>query len=178
METWFWVLAAVVLLFGFVVFRGAPYVPSHRRFAKNALTDLYPLSNKDVLVDLGSGDGIILRLAATLGAKKAIGYELNPVLVGISKLLARKYSVVDTKLADFWLIDLPADTTIVYAFAVSRDMAKLGRKMQQTANTVKRPVNLVTYGLALKGKEPMRELQAHRLYVFEPTDSTLQSSQA
>ncbi len=178
MDAWFWVLAAVILLFGFVVFRGAPYVPSHRRFARIALTDLYPLSSKDVVIDLGSGDGVILRLAATLGAKRAVGYELNPALVVLSKFLARKYGNVDTKLADFWLIDLPSDTTVVYAFAVSRDMAKLGRKMQQTADLLKRPISLVTYGLALKGKEPTRELQAHRLYVFKPTDSTLQSSQA
>ncbi len=176
METWFWIVAAVVLLFGFVVFRGAPYVPSHRRFANKALTELYPLGKNDVLVDLGSGDGVILRLAAAHGAK-VVGYELNPALVLVSKLLARGNPLIETRLADMWLAELPDDTTVVYAFAVSRDMAKLGRKVQSTANRLNRPVSLVTYGLAIEGKTPVNELQAHRLYAFVP-EPALQAKQA
>ena len=167
MEWWFWLVLSVVLLFGFVVARGAPYVPSHRRYVRLAFRDLYDLSDKDVLVDLGSGDGIVLRLAAERGAR-AIGYELNPVLVLVSKLLARGNPLVSTKVADFWLIDLPQETTVVYAFSVSRDIAKLEKKLQQTATKNGHAVWLITYGAKPKSLQPVRELHAHTLYRFEP----------
>ena len=57
---WFWIVFVVVLTFGVIVLRGAPYVPSMKRYVKEAFTQLYPLSSKDVLVDVGSGDGVVI----------------------------------------------------------------------------------------------------------------------
>jgi len=162
-----WIVAILILVFGFVVFRGAPYVPSHRRFARQALTKLYHLKPDDVLVDLGSGDGVILRLATKKGAR-AIGYELNPVLVLISQLLAHGDKHQQTILADMWLTDFPADTTIVYVFAVTRDAKKLTRKLQAHADEHGRDLWCITYGAGLGDKEPVKTLQAHSLYLFEP----------
>jgi hypothetical protein len=45
-------IAAVVLLFGFVAFTGAPYVPSRRRDLQKAFDELYQLKKTDVLVDI------------------------------------------------------------------------------------------------------------------------------
>ncbi len=163
-----WILAGIVLLFGFVVFRGAPYVPSHRRFARQALTKLYELQSDDVLVDLGSGDGVILRLATQKGAR-AVGYELNPALVLISQILAHGDKRQSTILADMWLSDFPADTTVVYVFAVSRDAKKLTKKLQAHADKHGRDLWCITYGSGLANKEPVRTLQAHSLYLFTPT---------
>lgn len=157
----------LVLLFGFVVFRGAPYVPSMKKYAAESLDELHGLSENDVLVDVGSGDGVILRLAAERGAR-AIGYELNPLLVIISRLLSRGNPLIQTKLADFWLVDLPRATTIVYAFSVDRDMAKLSKKLQTTANQAEHPVWLVTYGHTIPQKEPVKSTKSHYLYLYEP----------
>src|SRR3990167_11438551 len=82
------VVATILLVFGLVVFRGAPYVPTLRKNLEQGFRDVYPLSERDLLVDIGSGDGVVLRQAAKCGAR-AIGYELNPFLVVISKLLSR-----------------------------------------------------------------------------------------
>lgn len=177
MNIWFGIICGVILLFGFVVVRGAPYVPSHRRFVRLAFTKLYDLGAKDVLVDLGSGDGIILRLAAERGAK-ATGYELNPALVFISRLLARGNPNIQTKLADYWLVDLPKDVTIVYAFVVTRDIKKLERLMQKYTNQCGHSIKLITYGSPLQNKQPIKTLHAHSLYIFDPEASeTLQSKQ-
>ncbi len=167
MTIWLWLAAALFLVFGGVVFRGAPYVPSHRRYARLALTKLYHLKPDDVLVDLGSGDGTVLRLAAKKGAR-AIGYELNPILVLISKFLARGDKRQSTVLADLWLIDFPAETTVVYIFSVTRDAAKLTAKLQKHATKHGRPLWCITYGTGLKGKQPSKTLHAHNLYLFEP----------
>lgn len=175
MEWALWLVLGVILVFGLVVARGAPYVPSHHRYARKSLAELYKLSSKDTLVDLGSGDGIILRIAAEKGAR-AIGYELNPILVGITKLLSWGNANVSVRTADFWLIDIPTETTIVYAFAVSRDAKKLEQKMQEWANSNGSELLLMTYGAKLKARQPIGALDAHTLYRF--TADTLQRPQA
>ena len=74
----FWVFAGIVALFLLTALRGAPYVPSRRQDIDRAFTELYHISKEDHLVDLGSGDGVVLRQAAKKGAS-ASGFEINPV---------------------------------------------------------------------------------------------------
>lgn len=162
-----WIIAVVALLFGFVVFWGAPYVPSKRSDLKRAFDELYPLKKDDVLVDVGSGDGVVLRTAAEYGAR-AVGYELNPILVWISRGLSRHQPAVKVTTANFWHIALPEDTTVVYIFSVSRDSNKLVRKMTQEATRLGRPLRLISYGHRLPGLTPVKEVGAHLLYQFEP----------
>lgn len=162
-----WLLAAIILLFGFVVFRGAPYVPSKKQGLETAFDELYPLSSGDVLVDIGSGDGVVLRAAAERGAR-AVGYELNPLLVLISRVLSRKYSNVEIVLADFWHVNLPADTTVVYTFGESRDIAKMATKVQNEATRLERPLLFISYGFAVPGETPVKSTATHHLYRFEP----------
>jgi hypothetical protein len=164
---WFFVVWILVLVFGVVVFRGAPYVPSKRRDIEKALTELYSLSAKDVLVDAGSGDGVVLRTASRLAAR-AVGFELNPILVIVSRLLSLRDSRVVVKLADFWLTPLPDDTTVVYGFLVTRDVKKMVRKMKKEAARLNRPLRYISYGSSLTGMTPDRSLNASRLYTFLP----------
>lgn len=157
----------VILLFTLVVFRGAPYVPTHSREIKSALTDLYPLGSDDFLVDAGSGDGIVLRQASRYGAR-VLGYELNPILVAISWILARGNSRIHTKLADFWYAEFPSETTVVYIFSVSRDADKLDQKLQREATRLGRPIALITYGASLRYRQATKRLRGHHLYTFTP----------
>lgn len=162
-----WVIAAIVVVFGVVVFRGAPYVPSLPGDVRRAFEELYSVSEKDVLVDVGSGDGVVLRLAAERGAH-VVGYEINPLLVVVSRLLAFGRPRMRVQLADFWFVQLPQDTTIVYAFSVSRDMRKMATKLQQEAIRLGRPLYFMSYGSEMKHQPALRHLGAHHLYRFEP----------
>lgn len=163
----FWIAAAVVLLFGFVVFFGAPYVPSRRRYIKDAFEKLYPLGKDDVLLDIGSGDGIVLRVAAEKRAK-AIGIELNPALVAISRWLSRNSKNVEVRLADFWRIRFPDDTTVVYTFIATPYIDKLVQKIQRETDRLNRPLHLIIYANILPGRESEGEVSAYRLYTFVP----------
>ena len=60
------IILLVFLLPGII---GAPYVPSEQKDLERAFTKLYKISKKDYLVDLGAGDGIVLKAAASHGAK-------------------------------------------------------------------------------------------------------------
>ncbi|MDB5168066.1 MAG: hypothetical protein JWO55_324 [Candidatus Saccharibacteria bacterium] len=164
---WFWLLAAVVVIFGFVVFRGAPYVPSRKKELIAAFDELYPLSEKDVLVDIGSGDGIVLREAAKRHAR-AIGYELNPLLVIISRFLSRRQPLVETYLADFWFVSLPPETTVVYVFGESRDITKMVNKVADEAQRLKKPLAFISYGFAVPNLMPVKKTGAYYLYQLSP----------
>lgn len=170
---WFWLLFAVILVFGFVVFRGAPYVPSRKKELARAFDELYPLGEQDVLVDIGSGDGVVLREAAKRNAR-AIGYELNPVLVVISRLLSRNQPLVETYLADFWFVQLPPDTTVVYVFGESRDITKMASRVADEARRINKPLVFISYGFAVPNIAHIKKVGAYYLYQF----NSLQTDEA
>lgn len=167
---WFWLIAAIILLFGFVVFFGAPYVPSKRRELDTVFGELYELSENDTLVDIGSGDGVVLRSAARRGAR-AVGYELNPALVWISRFLSRRYKTVDVFVANMWRVKFPDTTTVVYVFPVSRDIEKIARKIQSEADRLGVPLAVICYGCIIPHRSALRSLGAHHLYTFAPLHS-------
>lgn len=167
MDVLFWIFSGFVLAFGFVVFWGAPYVPSKKKDLAQALDKLYPVGSKDVLIDIGSGDGVVLRAAARRGAK-AIGYELNPILVAIAKWLSRGQSGVSSHVANFWHVQLPPETTVIYIFAVSRDIAKLSKKIDAEAKRLNKNLKVITYGSQMTDQKLIATVGAHSLYEFTP----------
>lgn len=162
--------ALVVLFFGFVVFIGAPYVPSQKKYIKRAFKNLYHLSKNDVLLDIGSGGGVVLRLASKLGAR-AIGYEINPFLVFVSKILSIHDRKISIKLVDFWLVNIPSDTTVIYLFAVTRDMPKIYEKIQSECDRLGHVVNVISYGNSFSAAKEVKKLDAYYLYQFCPLHS-------
>lgn len=163
----FWAVLALIVAFGFVVFFGAPYVPSKKGDLTRAFTELYPLGPRDTLVDIGSGDGIVLRQAAARGAA-AVGYELNPLLVLLSRMLSRSDNGVVVRLANFYGATIPDDTTVVYTFGDSRDITKMAGKVTSEATRLKRPLFFISYAIAVPGREPVKQVGAHFLYRIAP----------
>ncbi len=168
---WFWLALLLIFLpFGLSAFFGAPYVPSRKKYLKEAFDDLYKLTKNDVLVDVGSGGGIVLREATARGAS-AVGYELNPILIAISRLLTRNNDRISIIFTDIWSSQLPDDTTVVYVFSVTRDMNKIIDKMHHESNRLQRSIYLINYGSELRGIKPIRRAGAYKLYVFRPLQS-------
>jgi hypothetical protein cdivTM_09943 len=84
----FGVILAVFLL---TVFFGAPYVPTHKKELIKLFEKL-KLSKNDILADIGSGDGVVLKTASNFSAK-SIGFEINPFLVLISRIRLRNSKI-------------------------------------------------------------------------------------
>lgn len=166
-------LAVVLLFFGVVVFRGAPYVPSRKQDLAGAFDELYAVGEDDTLVDIGSGDGVVLRLAARRGAK-AVGYELNPLLVIISKWLSRHDDKVQVRWADAWRQDVPADTTVVYVFSTSRDIEKIASWVDDQATKLGRELFLMSYGFELQ-RTALRRAGPHYLYHIKPLQTPVKT---
>lgn len=167
MQVAFWVAAIFFLTVAFTAFFGAPYVPSKRRELRQAFNTLYPLGAQDTLVDLGSGDGVVLRVARQFGAT-AVGYELSPPLAWLSKVLARgdKQQVIINK--SYWHADFPKQTTVVYAFSDSRDIKKLHSLVERQADKLDRTLVFITYGFKAPHKQPTKTHGAYFLYSVTP----------
>lgn len=157
----------VTALFLLTALVGAPYVPSKRRDVARAFDELYCINSHDTLVDIGSGDGIVLREAARRGAR-AIGYEINPVLVVISRLLCRKYTNVKVCGANFWRATVPDSTTIVYTFGESRDIERMARWVETQATRLGKPLYFLSYAFHLKDRAPLRTSRQYALYEIQP----------
>ena len=163
----FWIVAVIIVLLGFTVFFGAPYVPSHRKDIVTAFDKLYTLKKTDVLLDMGAGDGVVLRYAAQK-VKRAVGFELNPIILVVGKLLSRRHKNVDLQLANMWTTPFPKDTTVIYVFCNSRDLKKLERRVQSEANRLGRILYVVSYGFTFHDREIEKQTPLHFLYSFKP----------
>jgi SAM-dependent methyltransferase len=153
-------LVAVVLAaaFGGVLLRGAPYLPTTKVQAQAAL-DLLDLQSGQILLELGSGDGKVLVLAAQAGLC-VVGIELNPFLVVISRLRTWRYrKQVRILWGDFWRTDWP-ECDAVFTFLLDRFMLKLDAKMQ----TVRKP--LVSFAFQVPGRTANAEKAGVYLYNY------------
>lgn len=166
MDFVFIIIIVVVLFFSFVILFGAPYLPTLKNRSIDAL-DLLNLQPGDTLLELGSGDGRVLRMAARNGIK-GIGYELNPVLVLYSCLRNWRYrKLVTFKCRNYWNVTLPPCDGI-YVFLLDAYMSRLDKKI---TDEVKRPVRLVSFAFKIPGKKPARTKNALFLYKYVPKKS-------
>lgn len=153
----------LVLLFGFVVFFGAPYLPTLSK-QKLAAFDLLELEPGQTLIELGSGDGRLLVAAAEKGYK-VIGYELNPLLVLISYVRTFKHRKnVTIKWGNFWWEIWPRADGI-YVFLLDRYMEKLDKKIVQ--NYPEQKVKLASFAFKVPGREVVREKDGVYLYQYK-----------
>lgn len=167
MEILFWLIGVIVAIFCLTVLRGAPYVPSRKRDIESMFDSLYQLKKTDLLVDIGSGDGVVLRQAAKRGAR-AVGLEVNPILVVISKIISGKNKRIETWWRDFWLTELPNDTTVIYMFSESRDIKRMIRRIQNEATRLKRQLFVISYAFDVPGIKPVNSNKSYFLYKIDP----------
>lgn len=110
-----------------VVFRGAFFAgTSDRRLT--ALLKLLKLSPSDLVVDLGSGRGQVVMAVVKTGAR-AVGIEVNPWLVFVSRLKIRRQGLSKhAKIinANLWTHDLsPYSVVVVYGIGYMMKHLKL-----------------------------------------------------
>jgi hypothetical protein len=156
------VIAVLALCFGGVLIFGAPYLPTLSPQVKAAL-ELADLKSGQTLIELGSGDGKVLIAAAEQGIK-AIGYELNPLLVIISWARTRRYrSLVSVKWRNFWGTTLP-ESDAVFVFLLDRFMERLDHKLEDSAH---KPIKLISFAFRVPGKAIDQEKHGVYLYLYD-----------
>lgn len=161
------VVMVLLLIFLLPGLTGAPYVPTLKASIEKALTKLYPVGEKDLLIDLGAGDGVVLYTATKHGAK-ALGLEINPILTLIAKWRFRRNKKITMRCRNFYHYSFPKETTVVYAFAVSIHIEKIRHKIEREATRLGKPIYFISNAFDLKNLKPEKQLDSFYLYKIEP----------
>ncbi len=127
-------------------FRGAPYVPTADREVSRILNHLHPDKN-DYFLELGCGDGRVLRKAAQIYGVRGKGVDINPIVLSKAKILCSfqklqgiHFSAEDVKETDF------SDADIIYIFLFPKLVQELRDKL---LNKTKKNVTIVSHGFKI-----------------------------
>ena len=162
-----WIIGVLlVIAYAAVMPFGAIYLPTIKAQRQKAL-DLLNLKPGQTFVDLGSGDGSMLILAAERGLN-AVGYELNPFLVMFSWLRTRRFGRrVKVRQGNFWHADI-SDADGVFVFLITHKMKQLDRFMKQQAKAKK--IKIVSNSFEIPGKKPLKKTGTMLLYIYSGTN--------
>ncbi len=162
----FFIIGIIIATFLLTVLFGAPYVPTHKKDLIK-LFESIALSEKDILVDIGSGDGIVLKITSDFGAK-SIGFEINPFLVLVSKLRLRKSKKTEVSLQNFWNAFPVNKITVFYTFGHAERIEKMLNLAQKQADYQNSPLLFISYGFEIKNLKPFKISGAHYIYKIQP----------
>jgi 16S rRNA A1518/A1519 N6-dimethyltransferase RsmA/KsgA/DIM1 with predicted DNA glycosylase/AP lyase activity len=154
------VIAFLVLCFGFVVLFGAPYLPTHTAQIDVAL-DILSLKKGQTLLELGAGDGKVALRALALGLN-VVAIEFNPLLCIVIWLRTRAYrGRIKILCGNFWTLRWP-DADGIYVFLLDRYMTKLDRRIVKRYEKVR----LASYVFQISGKKPDKQREGVFLYKY------------
>ncbi|MBI4068065.1 hypothetical protein HY413_01490 [Candidatus Kaiserbacteria bacterium] len=151
-------LAVLFVIFGFIALfagprgKGVSFVPTSRKRIETMLQLVGDVRGKRV-VDLGSGDGRLVIAFASEGAE-AHGYELNPVLVWLSRvriILRGLQGRAHVHWGDYWRPDMSGfDIVVVYGFhSTMRELEKkLKRELSENALVLSNSFTFPTWVVA------------------------------
>lgn len=129
---------------------GAPFVPTSFKHAKEALVRA-KLQKGQYLIELGSGDGRVVRYAVKHYQLKGLGVEFQPLLILYSRLIAwlQKLSDVDFKQQNFYNTDL-TKADILFLFLLPHTLKKLRPKILKEC---KKGVLIISHGFRIEEME-------------------------
>lgn len=148
---------------------GAPWAPTRRRAIERALGEL-EIDEKDVIVDLGAGDGKVLLAAAARGAQ-AIGYELSPIMWVVAWLRTIRLPNARVQFRNFFRQTLPHDTTIIFMFLMPDTLPRLQRYL--TKQSLPNLQFVLSYAFPFKDIQPLgviREKDCAPVYIYPARD--------
>jgi SAM-dependent methyltransferase len=109
---------------------GGPYVPTPQVVVDEMLR-VAGVGRNDYVVDLGSGDGVIVLTAATRLKARGFGVDIDPDLVELSNIEARRLGVADRArffVRDVFKTDI-SQATVVTLYLLPSMMTKLRPKI-------------------------------------------------
>lgn len=162
--SFYFTLFVCVLLVGFAfspLFLGVPFLPTHRKQARKMM-EMAQIKPGMKVIDLGSGAGRLLFMAADLGATVA-GYELNPFLVLWTKLmilLKGKSGQIKVFYKSIYDADI-ADADVIFLFLYPSHMKKLTDKIFVE---MKDDAVILSYVFEFRNYTPVTKEEGIRLY--------------
>ena len=135
----------------FSAFKGAPYVPTSRKQIERILENAHLKKNSN-FVELGSGDGRLIRYAVKNYGLWGVGVEINPLLVWWARFLAKREGIANkvsfrhTNIINYSL----RQADYLYLFLMPELIEKIVPKLKQE---LKKGVIILSHGFKLPGYE-------------------------
>ncbi len=145
---------------------GAPWAPTRIAAVKKAFDDI-GIDAKDVVVDLGAGDGAIIIQAASRGAR-AVGYELSPIMWIVAYIRALGHKRIAIKYGNLYNATLPSSTTLIFFFLMPKHMDQVGKYL--ASQQISSATLVLSYAFSFKNIAPARiyrEKKCAPLYLYE-----------
>ncbi|MGD1153781.1 MAG: class I SAM-dependent methyltransferase [Syntrophales bacterium] len=120
-------LFAFSLLSVFPITQGAMFHPSARVRVRTFL-DHVPMKAGELLVDIGCGDGRVLREAKRRYGVRALGFEVNPLAYALARLRTIGMEGIEVRLRNFWNVDI-GDADVVFCYLFPDVMGRLAQKL-------------------------------------------------
>jgi SAM-dependent methyltransferase len=136
------------------VTQGAMYV-STSQVRISAFIQAVPMIPGQLLIDLGCGDGRVLRQVQKAYGARTIGYEVNPLAYLKARIQSLGLTGVEVRWRNFWNADL-SDADVVFCYLFPDVMKALSAKLR---SNLKAGAVVVSCNFNLPGFRPDRILR-------------------
>lgn len=125
---------------------GAPYVPTSDKVVDEIL-ERVKIKKGQRFIELGSGDGRVVRRAVKNFGVIGTGVDINPMLVIYSRLLAAQQGLkkVHFKTTNIFNLDL-SGYDVIFMFLLSETIVKLKPQLEKAKKTI-----IISHGFKIKG---------------------------
>lgn len=148
-------LIPIIIAIGSVYFLfcdlvGVPFVGTKKQFLDEIFKEI-KLKRKQTLVELGSGDGRVLIYASKKFGLKSIGYEINLILVCLSRILIYLSHAKTAKVLNksFYNANIQ-NADIIFLFLMTKTIKKIFPKLEKE---VKKGAIIISHGFKIPGFE-------------------------
>ena len=159
------VTSYVIASFGITAFFGAPFVATKQNLSKKAFKKAGLKEGMSVM-DIGCGDGAVLKVAKEAGAGALIGYELNPILARWARFRLRK---MDASIERVNMLKKELEQVdFVFMYLFPKAVEQLKKPLSQLSPMTK----ILSRGFPFKDVIPMRSfvVDGSHFYVYLARD--------
>jgi len=143
--------------------QGALYVSTSRAKIA-AFINAVPMKADQMLVDLGCGDGRVLREVQKRYGVRTVGYEINPLAYLKARLFSFGPNRIEIRCQNFWEADL-SEADVVFCYLYPDVMKKLASKL---VAGLKPGAVVVSSNFSLPGFVPSKVLRLERSLHNDP----------
>lgn len=127
---------------------GSPYVKTKRKVLELILKGAN-LKPKQKFIDLGCGDGVVVRTAIQQYKVQGTGYDINPLLIFRAKILNRLHKTPSARFykKNIFNADI-SKADVIYMFLLPKLLVKLKSKIK---NESKKKALIISHGFEIVG---------------------------
>ena len=143
---------------------GAQWVPSNMDKVRRML-EMADIKSGEILYDLGSGDGRVVTEASRTYNAKAIGIEIDPIRVLISKLKLKynRLENIQIKHANFYNVSL-SNADVITLYLLPETVNKLKSKFKKE---LKKGTRIISLQFPLKSWKPIKIDKKNGIFVYK-----------